>query len=322
MNRFLLVVPAHNEAAHLPAVLASLAAQTLDRDCWRVVIVDDSSTDATAEIARAWLATERIAGEVMQVAARSIPRALNAGIALARANECIVRLDAHTIYGADYLARIDAAFTRLGAHVWMVGGAQIPAPAASFSHRLVVSLMTSRMGLGGAAFRTATVPQQTTSVYLGAFRPGVLARVGGYDERWQANEDAELAARIAAAGGEIWWIPLQSVYRVNRGPLKTLSQLARYGYWRGRTLRRHPHLARPRHTAPPVALLGASVLLARGAVRTVALGALVYGAAVIAQRPRDEARTITAAALVFFPLAHVAFAAGLLRGLLTFGRST
>lgn len=321
MNRFLLVVPAHNEAAHLPAVLASLAAQTLDRGGWRVVIVDDDSADATAEIAQTWLTTEGIAGEVIRVAARSIPRTLNAGIALARADECIVRLDAHTIYGPQYLASIDAAFTRLGEHVWMVGGAQIPAPAASFSHRLVVSLMNSRMGLGGAAFRTATAPQQATSVYLGAFRPGVLARVGGYDERWQANEDAELAARIAASGGEIWWIPLESAYHVNRGPLETLSQLARYGYWRGRTLRRHPQLARPRHLAPPVALLGAGILLARGAVRTVVLGSLVYGAVVIVQRPREEARTITAAALVFFPLAHIAFAIGLLRGLLTSDRS-
>ena len=317
MNRLCLVIPAHNESANLPHVLTSIAGQTFDKSRLRVIVVDDASADDTGAIARAWLDRERIVGEVIRSEARSIPHALNAGIARAQADECIVRLDAHTWYGPGYLATIDVAFERLGPAAWVVGGAQIPAPAQALAQRVVVSLMNSRMGLGGAAFRTATEPQQTTSVYLGAFRAGVLQRVGGYDTEWKANEDAELAARIAAAGGEIWWIPLESSYHVTRGPIKTLSQLARYGYWRGRTLRRYPHLARPRHVAPPLALIALGVLLGRGATRTVALGSFAYAAAVIAKRPRDESAATTAAALAFFPLAHVAFAAGVLRGVFT-----
>ncbi len=317
MNRLAIVIPAHNEAAHLPSVLASIAAQTFDRERLRVIIVDDSSSDATGAIARDWLVREGVAGDVVRVEARSIPRTLNAGIARAHDDEIVVRLDAHTTYAPDYLACIDAAFDAFGATVWVVGGAQRPSPGTTPAERLIVSLMTSRMGLGGAAFRTATQAQQATSVYLGAFRAGVLQRISGYDETWLANEDAELAARVAAAGGEIWWIPLESAYRVNRGPRRTLVQLARYGYWRGRTLRRHPRLARLRHVAPPLALIAATTLAMRGAWRMLAFGALVYSAGVIAQRPRDERRGTTAAALVFFPLAHAAFALGLIRGLAT-----
>ena len=43
------VVPAHNEAASLPAVLSDLAATTPSID---VVVVDDGSTDSTAAVAR------------------------------------------------------------------------------------------------------------------------------------------------------------------------------------------------------------------------------------------------------------------------------
>ena len=321
MNRFLLVIPAHNEAAHLPAVLASIAAQRIERERMRVIVVDDSSSDATGAVALAWLAAEGIEGEVLRVDVRAIPRALNAGIARACPDEFVVRLDAHTTYDPDYLAQIDAAFERLGDTAWVVGGAQIPARAESFAHEVVVSLMTSRMGLGGAPFRTAREPMPTTSVYLGAFRPGVLQRVGGYNEAWLANEDAELAARVTGAGGAIWWIPLESAYRINRGPFESLAQLARYGYWRGRTLRVHPHLVRPRHLAPPLALLAATALVGLGAYRTLAIGAIAYAAAVVWSRPNGERPITTLATLAFFPAAHATFALGLLRGLLVAGQS-
>lgn len=46
------VVPARNEAAYLPATLASLAEQRMD--AYEVIVVDGDSTDATAEIAADW----------------------------------------------------------------------------------------------------------------------------------------------------------------------------------------------------------------------------------------------------------------------------
>ncbi|WP_426573001.1 glycosyltransferase family 2 protein [Aquihabitans sp. McL0605] len=47
--RTLVIIPAYNEAASLPAVLARLRASRPDDD---VVVVDDGSTDATAAVAR------------------------------------------------------------------------------------------------------------------------------------------------------------------------------------------------------------------------------------------------------------------------------
>jgi hypothetical protein len=47
------VVPARNGARSLPALLDSLARQTLSRERFEVVVVDNASSDRTAEIARA-----------------------------------------------------------------------------------------------------------------------------------------------------------------------------------------------------------------------------------------------------------------------------
>ena len=46
------VVPARDAAATLPALLASLAGQTLSRESFEVVVVDNASRDATALAAR------------------------------------------------------------------------------------------------------------------------------------------------------------------------------------------------------------------------------------------------------------------------------
>ena len=54
MTSTLLIIPAFNEAEALPGVLAELDELDLDHD---VVVVDDGSTDGTAEAARAGGAT-------------------------------------------------------------------------------------------------------------------------------------------------------------------------------------------------------------------------------------------------------------------------
>jgi dolichol-phosphate mannosyltransferase len=48
-DRVAVVIPARDEAAHLPQVLAQLPPQV-----WRVILVDDASRDGTAGVMRAW----------------------------------------------------------------------------------------------------------------------------------------------------------------------------------------------------------------------------------------------------------------------------
>jgi len=55
-TRLSVVLPVFNEAANLPAVLASLHAQELDHDLYDIVLVDNNSTDDTVAVAKAFAA--------------------------------------------------------------------------------------------------------------------------------------------------------------------------------------------------------------------------------------------------------------------------
>lgn len=312
--RFCLIMPFRNEARHLATVLDSIALQKVEASRVRLVAVDNGSTDGSGEIVEAWVRRTGFPTTILRVEEPSIPAALNAGIALAADDEIVVRLDAHTIYGEDYLLGIDDAFARLPPDVVCVGGSQAVADAEGFGGSLVAALMTNRMGLGGADFRTSSKSREVDSAYLGAWRPGILSAFGGYDERWRANEDAELAARIREAGGRVWFVPLSSRYQITRGPLATLVQWRRYGFWRARTILRHPRTLRLRHLAPPLALFAALALLISPLRATLLLPALAFAALVILFRDPDESPLVTAASIVYFPAAHAAFAIGLLTG--------
>ena len=87
------IVPAHNEARLIGATLRALqqAAQAL-AEPFEIIVVDDASDDATAEIAGACGAT------VLTVAHRHIAATRNAGAALARGQR-LVFVDADTRVG-------------------------------------------------------------------------------------------------------------------------------------------------------------------------------------------------------------------------------
>jgi glycosyltransferase involved in cell wall biosynthesis len=73
------IVPARNAASSLPALLKSLDDQTLERDRFEVIVVDNDSSDDTAEVAAAHGA--RVVSEPIA----SHARARNRGAAAARA---------------------------------------------------------------------------------------------------------------------------------------------------------------------------------------------------------------------------------------------
>jgi succinoglycan biosynthesis protein ExoA len=309
-------MPFRNEARHLPAVLASLRAQTLDPSGIALIAVDNGSTDGGDAILAAWLARGPIAGCILRLAEPSIPAALNAALAQVDPDDVVVRLDAHTIYDARYLQTIADAFEALEEDVWCVGGAPTPAPADGYLRRLGEALYSNPMGLGPADFRAAdaTTVRRVSTVYLGAWRPGVLQRLGGFDERWEANEDCEMTERIREAGGAVARIPVRCGRIPTRGPAGTVRQWSRYGYWRAQTFKRYPSAVRARHVAAPAALLTGLALLASPWRPLLLPLVAAYAAATVALRRPGESAAVTAGSLAFFPLVHSGYAAGLVVG--------
>jgi glycosyltransferase involved in cell wall biosynthesis len=96
------VVPAYNDAVMLRRCLDALTHQMRLPD--EIVVVDNGSTDATVDVARA--AGARVVTEPH----RGIPQATSAGFDAA-VGDVLGRLDADTIPPADWVERVERAFT-------------------------------------------------------------------------------------------------------------------------------------------------------------------------------------------------------------------
>ena len=95
------VIPAHNEAASIGACLDSVRAQTYPE--LQVVVVDDASDDATAQVVRRHMAADpRI--ELLHNPTLTIPSSLNLAVRAAR-GRWLVRVDAHSTVRPDHVAR-------------------------------------------------------------------------------------------------------------------------------------------------------------------------------------------------------------------------
>jgi len=174
------VVPAHNEEQALGATLASLetAARAIHQ-LSEIVVVDDASTDRTAEIARARGASLR------SVNLRHIAAARNAGAAVAL-GDVLVFVDADTTVTGAVVAAAVAAI-ECGA---VGGGARVK--LASDSPRwaravwAVASWYYRRLGLAAGCFLFA--------------RRDAFEAAGGFDETYFATEEIHLSRALLALG--------------------------------------------------------------------------------------------------------------------------
>ncbi|MDQ4044324.1 MAG: glycosyltransferase, partial [Chloroflexota bacterium] len=230
------LIPTRNEADHVEATVAMLQAQSVAGPV-EFIFIDGRSDDETrAILARAAERDPRI--KILDNPARFIPNALNIGLGAAR-GDFVARMDAHTRYPEDYLQR-GIGRLEMGDVAW-VSGPQLPEGAGRWSRRIALAL-SGPLGIGGAEFRKPTSREiETDSGFTGLWRRVTLLEHSGWDERWQINEDAELAARIRASGGRIVCLPEMAARYIPRESLGALArQYWRYGRYRALTSLEHP----------------------------------------------------------------------------------
>jgi len=310
-----ILVPVLNEAARIRLCVAAMCEQELDEH-YELLFLDGGSTDGTRELLEE-LAREDDRIRVLDNPGRTVPCALNIGLREAH-GAVVVRMDAHTVYPPGYLA---AGLERLrrGDVVW-VSGPQLPHGVDAGTRRIALALST-RLGTGGAAYREE-VSEETdgASGFTGLFDRRFLERLGGWDEAWAVNQDAELAARVLKSGGRIVILPALAARYVPRGSLRALAgQYRRYGRYRAKTCVRHPESTELRHALPPALVLaGVAAMLPLGPLRVASRAlmggygvALLTTAAVSARRaPLRDAAALPAV----FATMHAAWGAGFLAG--------
>lgn len=110
-----IIIPAHDEAVTLPACLQSVLKQDYPR-AMRVIVVDNGSSDGTAEAARRWTEQFVAAGHeliVLELARGNKCAALNVGDFHAT-GDCRIYLDADTEISPNCVSRVTDALTNGG----------------------------------------------------------------------------------------------------------------------------------------------------------------------------------------------------------------
>lgn len=248
------VMPVLNEERHLTQAVSAVLDQDFDGSI-EVILALGPSVDRTDEVAAELVAGDSRIHTVPNPSGRT-PTALNAALAVASA-PIIVRVDGHCELPRDYISTAVETLIRTGAD--NVGGVMAAQGTTDFERAVAVA-MTSKLGVGGAAFHVGGEEGEAQTVYLGVFRADALERVGGYDEAFDRAQDWEMNHRIRATGGKIWFNPNM---RVSYRPRPTLKDLAKqyfqYGTWRREVMRRHPETVQARYLAPPVAVAAMGV---------------------------------------------------------------
>lgn len=256
----LIVIPCLNEAD----VLADVVARVLDDDRLvdaRLVIADGGSTDGTRQIAR------RLAAEDRRVAFLHNPRrlqsaALNLAARQAGAGvEWLVRVDAHAGYPEAYVSTLIDEARRTGAASVVVS---MDTRGAAPFQRAVAAAQNSPLGTGGSAHRSEGREGWVDHGHHALFRLADYLAVGGYDETFSHNEDAELDLRLARRGGKIWLTNRTRIVYYPRGAAGALArQYFNYGKGRARTVFKHRTPLRLRQALPLA--VAPAVMLACGA---------------------------------------------------------
>ncbi len=304
------IIPVRNDARRLAVCFRSLADSDYPADRVEVIVVDNGSTDDSAEVARA------AGAKVLVCPGQRVGALRNRGAEIAQ-GEILALVDSDHEVPAGWLS---AGVQELvdDPELHMVGAPYLPPPDGTWVQR-VWSLHRLRN-----VARGETVWLASGNLFL---RKHDFDRIGGFDESLVAAEDVDLCVRLKEAGGRI--VSDMRLANIHHGEPKTLAHFFRKELWRGSSgiraffahgmpLHELPSLAFPvYHLVGLLAVTAAVVGLLLGTSwiwLAIAIAALLLPAALLGLKTSFQAgRPLSA-----LPLAVLYFTYGLARAVALF----
>jgi GT2 family glycosyltransferase len=223
------IVPVFNGADTLGACLDALATQSADPDSYEVIVVDDGSTDGSAEVA------ERHNVAIIQQDHTGPAAARNKGAAEAQGG-ALLFTDADCEPADDWIE-------------------QMLAPLADRCVAGVKGVYRTRQRSLLARFAQAEFEEKYgrqrrmrqidfVDTYAAAYRRDLFLAHGGFDAGFLGDEDQEFSFRLAEAGHKLVFAPSAVVYHRHPTSLwRYARRRAHNGHWKVRVLVRHPSKA-------------------------------------------------------------------------------
>ena len=259
-------------------VMTKIAAEA-DRINLRIVVADAGSTDGTREI------VQRLSGLNNRIVLMDNPgriQAIGINNAVRRYGtgaKFLIRVDAHSSYPNHYCEQLLRVQTRTNADSVVVS--MYTAGNTCFE-RAAAAAQNSILGHGGSAHRNGTRGSWVDHGHHALMTIDAFAAVGGYDESFSHNEDAELDARLKANDFHIYLTGETHVtYHPRKSAKALFQQYFKIGQGRARNFLKHRKNTKLRHlvlvTVAPA--LGLLVCTIRRHLRrpSSCLGAVVLG---------------------------------------------
>ncbi len=225
--KYSVIVPAYQAEATVGDCVRALNQQTVPRARYEIIVVDDGSTDNTAEVARAAGADQVITIENCGPAG-----ARNAGVAVSH-GELLLFTDADCEPLEAWIARISASFDDPD----VVGTKGVyKSRQKEFVARFV------QLEYEDKYLRMARQPQiDFIDTYSAAYRRDVFLANDGFDAHLRVDEDQEFSFRLSRKGYRLVFVPDAFVYHQHvTSVTKYGKRKFTIGYWKTLLLRWHP----------------------------------------------------------------------------------
>ncbi len=251
----LAVIPALNEEAYIEACVRSLMTGSDVLAEVPLVVADGGSTDQTVDIVNS-LMDEFPNLRLLKNPKRLQAAALNLAVQEYSIPEStyLVRCDAHSIYPKDFILSISKALMATKADSLVI---PMDAVGTTCFEKANAWIVDTPLGSGGSVHRGGKTSGYVDHGHHAGFRLETFTRLGGYDESFSHNEDAEYDTRLSHSGGSIYLDADIRIQYVPRGSAVRLAkQYFSYGKGRARTVAKHGERLKIRQALPIAALIG------------------------------------------------------------------
>jgi len=272
-----IIIPVYDAERTISRCLDSLCNQTVDRNEYEIILVDDGCTDATCEIAKQYPDVR-----VISQSNRGPAAARNRGVREAR-GEIVLFTDSDCEVTPDWIERMAAPFASDPDIVATKGAyrtkqKQIVARFVQLEYENKYDVMSRGKYI------------DFVDTYSAGFRKEVFLEADGYDEDFPlaCAEDVDLSFRLANKGYKMEFVPEAIVYHIHPETLVGyLKKKFRFARWRMLAVKKNPNkIVKDSHTPQimklmvllgPCVVISFVVAVVTGAYFAFVAAVLVFG---------------------------------------------
>ena len=250
-----IVMPALNEEAYIADAIRSITPRDGEGFDYEILILDGGSSDRTVPIVEN-LAVGNPRIRVINNERRSQAAAMNIAARAADArSDLLVRADCHADYPPGFVGKcIETMRAKDVASVVV----SMNTHGKTCLQRAIAAAQNSVIGNGGSAHRVAGRSGYVDHGHHAAFDRRDFVELGGYDESFTHNEDAEFDVRLVRSGRRIYLSDVSITYFPRSDFVSLARQYFNFGWGRANTIIKHRARPKLRQIMPLLVLVGCS----------------------------------------------------------------